>query len=74
MNRPGPALVSVRDMAVSLFGRNTVGTCDAVRRMAKRGQIASVRDGRKWWIPASEIDRMRNLTVENIGAKNDTTD
>ena len=64
MNRPGPALVSVRDMATALFGRYTNGTRDAVYRMAKNKQIASVRDGRKWWIPASEIDRLRNMSAD----------
>jgi excisionase family DNA binding protein len=53
-------------MATALFGRYTNGTRDAVYRMAKNKQIASVRDGRKWWIPASEIDRLRNLTADEM--------
>ena len=65
---PGPALLDVRNTAVALFGRWTPGTRDATYRLLKAGKLASVRDGRKWWIPAEEIDRIRNMkgSAENV--------
>ena len=65
---PGPALLAVRDTAVALFGRWTPGTRDATYRLLKSGKLASVRDGRKWWIPAEEIDRIRKMkgSAENV--------
>jgi hypothetical protein len=65
---PGPALLAVRDAATALFGRWTPGTRDATYRLLKAGKLASVRDGRKWWIPAEEIDRIRNMkgSAENV--------
>ena len=64
---PGPALLAVRDAATALFGRWTPGTRDATYRLLKKGTLASVRDGRKWWIPAEEIDRIRSMKGADDG-------
>lgn len=64
MTRSFQALLPVRQVAIALFGRYTTGTRDAVYRMLNDKTIASVRDGRKWWVPAGEVDRIRNLTVD----------
>ena len=64
---PGPALLDVRNTAVALFGRWTPGTRDATYRLLKKGTLASVRDGRKWWIPAEEIDRIRSMKGADDG-------
>ena len=68
---PGPALLDVRNTAVALFGRWTPGTRDATYRLLKKGTLASVRDGRKWWIPAEEIDRIRNMKGADDGQNMD---
>ena len=68
---PGPALLDVRNTAVALFGRWTPGTRDATYRLLKKGTLASVRDGRKWWIPAEEIDRIRGLKGDDHGQNMD---
>ena len=65
--QPGPALLDVRNTAVALFGRWTPGTRDATYRLLKAGKLASVRDGRKWWIPAEEIDRIRGMKGADDG-------
>jgi excisionase family DNA binding protein len=62
--KAGPALIDTRTAAIALFGRWTGGTKDAVYRMIERNDIAAVRDGRKYWIPAAEIDRIRNMKVD----------
>ena len=68
---PGPALLAVRDAATALFGRWTPGTRDATYRLLKKGTLASVRDGRKWWIPAEEIDRIRSMKGADDGQNMD---
>ena len=68
---PGPALLAVREVATALFGRYTTGTRDATYRLLKKGTLASVRDGRKWWIPAEEIDRIRKMKGADDGQKMD---
>ena len=67
---PGPALLAVREVATALFGRYTTGTRDATYRLLQNGTLASIRDGRKWWIPAEEIDRIRKMK----GSKEDVSD
>jgi hypothetical protein len=62
-----PAFISVREAAVALFGRYNAGSRDRVYRFIERGIIKGVRDGRKWWIPQGEIERMRNLQAEEEG-------
>jgi len=69
---PGPALLDVRNTAVRLFGRWTPGTRDATYRLLKKGTLASVRDGRKWWIPAEEIDRIRKMKGSEEDVSNET--
>jgi len=69
---PGPALLDVRNTAVALFGRWTPGTRDATYRLLKKGTLASVRDGRKWWIPAEEIDRIRKMKGSEEDVINET--
>ena len=68
---PGPALLAVREVATALFGRYTTGTRDATYRLLKKGTLASVRDGRKWWIPAEEIKRKRKKKGAEDGQKMD---
>ena len=68
---PGPALLAVREVATALFGRYTTGTRDATYRLLQNGTLASIRDGRKWWIPAEEIDRIRKLKGADDGQKMD---
>ena len=52
-----PAYLSIAQAGVELFGRDDKTTHMRVARWIKTGLIEAVRDGSRYWIPRSEIDR-----------------
>jgi hypothetical protein len=54
-----PALLSVKSAGEILFGEFTPATRDRMYRFIKSGQIKSLKDGKRFWIPSSEIERLR---------------
>ena len=52
-----PAYLSIAQAGVELFGRDDKSTRMRVARWIKIGLLEAVRDGRRLWIPRSEIDR-----------------
>lgn len=53
-----PAYLTVSQAGVELFGRDDKTTHMRVARWIKTGLIEAVRDGRRYWIPRSEVDRV----------------
>jgi excisionase family DNA binding protein len=53
-----PALLSTKEAAAHLFGEATRKTEQIVRRMIADRELAARRIGRKFYIPAAEIERL----------------
>tara|TARA_R110000796_G_scaffold31393_1_gene83325 strand:+ start:139 stop:399 length:261 start_codon:yes stop_codon:yes gene_type:complete len=53
-----PALLSTKEAAAHLFGEATRKTEQIVRRMIADQELAARRIGRKFYIPAAEIERL----------------
>ena len=54
-----PALLSVEQAAWFLFARDDETAKKRVRRLILRGDIEFVADGSRYWVPWSEIQRLR---------------
>ena len=52
-----PAYLSIAQAGVELFGRDDKTTHMRVARWIKIGLLEAVREGKRYWIPRSEIDR-----------------
>ena len=52
-----PAYLSIAQAGVELFGRDDNTTHMRVARWIKMGLLEAVREGKRYWIPRSEIDR-----------------
>ena len=52
-----PAYLSIAQAGVELFGRDDKSTRMRVASWIKIGLLEAVREGKRYWIPRSEIDR-----------------
>ena len=55
---PSKALLSPREAALLLFGRDTKSQLNMVNRMLNKGVIKGKRLGGRWYISQAEIERI----------------